>query len=395
MTHPASRDVLSPVLERLPGAARRALARSPWATGALRDVAAMVRSWTTPRPPFQLIGRDGAALPGERRLKVLEVRRETPDAVSLFVERPAGVRELAGQFLTFTLSIDGAEVRRSYSLSSAPDEPCWRVTVKRVAGGSGSTHLTERVRAGDTLRTRGPSGDFTLDPDALPGHLLLIGGGSGVTPLFALAKAALTADAGARVTMLIGDRRGVDCLFAEEIDELARAHDGLRVVRVLESSGSVESPRRIDEADLDDALARGTLHEARVYVCGPEPLMDLVVHALGRRGVGGAQVKTERFVTVRAPAADRLPSTPVTLRVGGREAPVAPGQTLLEAATAAEIPLEFSCTMGGCGACVMRLVDGDVAMAEPNCLDDDERRRRLVLTCVSRPLTDVTLEPDD
>lgn len=389
-----SRDVLTPVLDRLPQRLRRALTGST-AERALRDVAALVGSWTSRRAPFQVYRRDEARVPGERRLEVLEVRRETPDAVSLFLERPRDASHRAGQFLTFVLQLGGTEVRRSYSLSSAPDEPRWRVTVKRVEGGLASPHLTELVRAGDTLRTRGPSGTFVWTPDSAPGHLLLVGGGSGVTPLFGIAKAALAADPGARITLVLGNRRREDVIFAAELDDLAARHRGLVVTHVLESSGADGAPRRIGAADLDAALARGATEDTRAYVCGPAPLMDRVVADLAARGLAGDRVLTERFVSLRASegAATKLPAARVTLRALGREAPVAPGQTVLEAALAAGLPLEFSCTMGGCAACAVRLVAGEVVMDEPNCLRDDERRAGLILACVARPLTDVSLEP--
>lgn len=388
------RDVLNPLLDRLPDRARRALTGSR-AERALRDVAALVGSWTTKRPSFQVYRRDDVHFPGERRLEVLEVRSETPDAVSVFLARPSDASPLAGQFLTFVLHVGGHEVRRSYSLSSAPHDDRWRVTVKRVSGGLASTHLTQSLRAGDMLRTRGPSGNFTFDPAAAPRHLLLIGGGSGVTPLFGILRAALHADPGARVTLLLGNKSADDIIFARELAELGARHEGLHVEHVLESSRADGAPRRISGADVAAALARGPEDQTRAYVCGPEPLMELVVAELAARGLSGDRVLTERFVSLRASeaAAMKLPNSRVTLRVAGREAQVSPGQTLLEGALAAGVDLDFSCTMGGCGACKMRLANGEVLMDEPNCLGDDERRAGLVLTCIARPLTDVSLEP--
>ncbi len=387
--------MLAPVLQRLPRRARRVLAGSA-IERALRDALTVFGSFAFHRAPFQAFERRGAPrFPGERRLEVVEVREETPDAVSLFFERPEGAAHQAGQFLTFVLHVGGREVRRSYSLSSAPHEPRWRVTVKRVPGGLASAHLTEAVRVGDTLRTRGPSGTFIWQPADAPAHLLLVGGGSGVTPLFGIAKAALDADPDARVTLLLGNRSPRDVIFSEELASLAARHAGLRVTHVLETSLVDGAPRRIGSDELAEALGRADLDATRAYVCGPEPMMERVVAELAARGLDGGRVLTERFVSLRGAedAAMKLPNARVTLRVTGREAPISPGQTLLEGALAAGLPLDFSCTMGGCAACVMRLVEGQVLMDEPNCLRDDERGAGLILTCVARPLTDVSLEP--
>lgn len=394
MTTSTTRDVLAPVLERLPRGARRAIERSPTAARALRDVTALIGSWTSQRPGFQVYRRDELRFPGERRLRVVEVRRETADAVSLFLERPAGDTFVAGQFLTFVLHVGGHEVRRSYSLSSSPDEPALRVTVKRVSGGLASTFMTEAVRVGDLLRTRGPSGSFTFDPADAPRHLLLVGGGSGITPLFGILKTALRANPAADVTLLFANRSEADTIFRADLAALEASHPGFRVIHVHESSPGVAGQRRVVAADLEAALGGRSPGEVRAYVCGPEPMMAMVMETLVALGLPRAAILSERFASLRASetAAMKLPNSQVTLRIGGREAAVSPGQTLLEGALASKVDLDFSCTMGGCGACKLRLASGEVLMDEPNCLTEDERRAGVVLTCISRPLTDVTLE---
>lgn len=395
MTLNLPRDVLSPVLDRLPGAARRAIEASPTTARTLRDVAALVGSWTGKRPSFQTYRREESTFPGERKLRVVAVHRETDDAVSLVLEKPEGEVFPAGQFLTFILHVGGREVRRSYSLSCSPSERHFRVTVKRVAGGLASTWMTEQVKAGDVLRMRGPSGNFTFDPRAAPKHLLLIGGGSGITPLFGILKTALETNAEAEITLLFANRSASDVIFRRDLDALAAAHPNVRIEHILESEPGANAQRRLTEEDLARALRGHGPGDTHAYVCGPEPMMDLAVAALGALGFPSNLVHTERFLSLRVSesAAMKLPNSRVTLRLAGREAGVSPGQTLLEGALAAKLDLDFSCTMGGCGACKARLCSGEILMDEPNCLTDDERKAGLVLTCISRPITDVTLEP--
>jgi ferredoxin len=152
---------------------------------------------------------------------------------------------------------------------------------------------------------------------------------------------------------------------------------------------------RLDEApaaraELERAVRRGGA-STEVYLCGPPPMMEHARRVVLELGVPEALVRQERFGSPRAHALTGGP--PRTLRVGGRALEVLGGETLLEASSRAGVPLDSSCTMGGCGACRMRLVAGEVELEEPNCLSDDERRQGLVLTCVARPKSDVTLAP--
>jgi ferredoxin len=127
-----------------------------------------------------------------------------------------------------------------------------------------------------------------------------------------------------------------------------------------------------------------------VYLCGPDAMMASVEPALRELGLPASSLHVERFVTVRPRevGSGRL----YQLRVGERRVTVGAGKTLLEAAAAGGVDLDFSCTMGGCGACKARLIEGEVAMDEPNCLSDAERAEGLVLACVSRPCSDVVIE---
>ena len=119
--------------------------------------------------------------------------------------------------------------------------------------------------------------------------------------------------------------------------------------------------------------------------------MTAVTTELRALGLGEGQIALERFVSVRH---TDVPQAREKRRLSalGRTIDVAPGRTLLEAASAATLDLDFSCTMGGCGACKAKLVRGEVAMDEPNCLTEGERASGMILTCIARPLTDVTVE---
>jgi ferredoxin-NADP reductase len=325
-----------------------------------------------------------------RALRVERVVRETEDAVTLVLRDPRGapIPFAAGQFFTVLLTIDGEHVRRAYSASSSPLEPeTAAITIKRVPGGKASSWLNDQAREGMTLEVLGPSGSFVVPPAPEPRasrELVLVAGGSGVTPMMAIVRATLATEAGARITLVYGNRAERDVIFAEDLARLARAHEGRLDVRHV--FGTV-----FDCGALPD---RG---DAEWFVCGPEPMMVAVKAALLGRGVLAARIHEERFLQPhlrKAAAPTRAEAHPVVLRRSGSERAfvVAPGQTLLEAGLDAKASMDFSCAMGGCAACKVKLVSGEVVMEEPNCLTAEEREEGYVLACVGRPRGPVTLE---
>ncbi len=365
-------------------------------------------------PPFTSRHADGAQAPsrhkddlGERMtallaprtVRVARVVRETPDAVSLVLEDPTGApfQFTPGQFFTLILPIGDSVLRRAYSVcSDARDKDRVAVAVKRVAGGLVSNHVNDNVREGDLLQVLGPSGSFVA-PDAKGDarHLVLLAGGSGITPMMSIAKTTLATEPNARVTLVYGNRGRGDVIFHDAIAELAREHAGRFAVRHVLSAppsgwrgGVGVLEERVVGAELD---ACGDLAGATFFLCGPEPMMRATRAALAARGVADDRILEERFNTphLRVRTAKDASAGPqlLTIRANGagvREVYVAPEQTLLEAGLSSGVRMDYSCAMGGCGACKVRLCDGAVDMEEPNCLTSAERGQGYVLACVSR-----------
>jgi ferredoxin-NADP reductase len=352
------------------------------------------RSWTTP-PRRSVIAWESFA--------VVEVIHETPDAVTLVLARPDGrdLEFVAGQFLTVEVEVDGEPLRRAYSLSSAPSDRRLSITVKRVAGGRVSNHLNDHARAGTILKVRGPSGSFAAPDDARA--LVLLAGGSGITPLLSIAREALARDPWTRVTLIYGNRGIDDVIFADALARMAERDERFTIDSVLSdppeswhgARGILDRPMveaRLDALDVDTEAASFLL-------CGPEPMRQACRAALRGRGVPPQRIREEIFVRpeLRDEGAP-MPTKKLTVRVhaGGetRDVVVAPGRTLLEAGLSAGAALPFSCTMGGCAACKVKLTAGEVRMEEPNCLTPAEREAGYVLTCVTRPLGPCTVEVD-
>lgn len=349
---------------------------------------------TAPRPALR-----------PRPLRVEAVVRETPDAVTLHLAEGDGTPLAfeAGQFLTFHVELDGQTLKRAYSLSSSPlDGPGATITVKRVEGGRVSNHLNDHAAPGDRLLALGPSGSFVAGAAT---ELVMLAGGSGITPIASIAETLLRTRDDVRVHLLYGNRAEADVIFRDRLEALARSHANSSLALALEAppAGWSGLTGRLDEAVLGpwlDRLEHDRLEpsvDRAYYVCGPEAMMDGARALLSARGVPPEAIFEERFRSpADAPASAELPAETVTVRVraAGRDTivPVAPGQTLLEAGLAAGVPMPFSCAMGGCAACKCKLAEGEVVMDEPNCLTDRERADGWILACSSRPRGPVRLE---
>ncbi|MEU6478211.1 ferredoxin--NADP reductase [Streptomyces sp. NPDC047017] len=329
------------------------------------------------------------------RLRVTEVIAETADAHSLVLEAPPeSAHRFAyrpGQFLTLRLpGTDGGHAARCYSLASSPHtgEPM-KVTVKRVPGGHGSNWVCDRIRAGDELDVLPPAGTFT--PASLDTGLLLVAGGSGITPVLSIAKSVLAGGRG-EVVLLYANRGEHAVIFRDELRRLAEDHpDRLLVIHWLESLQGMPTPER-----LGTVLAPYADREA--YVCGPAPLTDAVERSLRSLGTPGDRIHRERFFSLGTDvfAAPTLPQTPpaegagtARVELDGETRTLAwpPGTLLLDVLLAAGLDAPYSCREGSCGACTCRVVCGEVKMVRNDALDDQDIAEGYVLACQAVPLT--------
>jgi ring-1,2-phenylacetyl-CoA epoxidase subunit PaaE len=334
-----------------------------------------------------------------RPVKVTKVVRETDDAVSIYLTEADGspIDFRPGQFLSVDVVIDGERCRRAYSLASAciPGSPR-HITVKRIIDGRVSNHLNDTVQVGDELAVLGPSGTFTVEPRPMnERHLIMIAGGSGITPIMSILETVLRLEDRSRVTLIYGNRGWEDVIFRERLASLCEElGDRLIVDYVLEhapepwSGGLGLLSRDVLESRLQAlGIEDEGLH--RYFLCGPTPMMSAAHEVLRARGVAPNRVAEERFTRpeAREGAQGSDQTELVIVSKGGRDhgIQVEPGQTVLEAGLAAGIEMPFSCAMGGCGTCRVRLTAGDVQMEEPNCLSRAEREQGYVLTCVGRP----------
>jgi ring-1,2-phenylacetyl-CoA epoxidase subunit PaaE len=342
-------------------------------------------------------------------LRVTDVERLTPDAVALTFDVPADLREeyafAPGQHLTLRAVLDGEEVRRSYSICSAPSSGRLRIAVKRLEGGLFSGHALEQVRSGDILDVLRPAGRFgvQLDP-ANAKHYVAVVAGSGITPVLSILGAVLETEPVSRFTLIYGNRDAGSVMFLEELaDHKDRYPERLQLVHVLsrEEREAELLSGRIDAAKLDRLLDTLVPPDEvdEWLLCGPFEMIEQVREQLLARGVTNRQVHLELFHVEDGPVPVRRPSpasgesdadaAEVTVRLDGRTTTfrMPPEGSVLDATLAVRTDAPYACKGGVCGTCRARLVEGEVTMARRYALDDDEVEDGFVLACQSVPVT--------
>jgi ring-1,2-phenylacetyl-CoA epoxidase subunit PaaE len=342
-------------------------------------------------------------------LRVAQIVPETADANSIRFEIPHELRDIfafkAGQHLTLRAEIGGEEVRRNYSLCTAPEERDWMVTVKRIGGGVFSNWVGDQLKAGNTLDVMPPHGSFTTEFNATARrHVVGIAGGSGITPVMSLLRTVLKEEPESRFTLLYGNRDSSSIIFLEELARLKdRYLDRFALYHFLDAEeGDVELFNgMLDRARLDDAIKQlvGSPEDVSDwFICGPGPMMDAAETALIDRGVGRESIHIERFtadrpkdslvrdmVELQTKAAGLTVS--VTLDGRTRKVPFTEGN-ILDSARAAGLPAPFACKAGVCATCRAKVVSGHVEMAARYGLTDEEIADGYVLTCQSVPSGD-------
>lgn len=341
-------------------------------------------------------------------LKIAEIRRETEDTVSVAFEIPtelqAAYQFQPGQYLTLRATIDGEDLRRSYSLCSAPHEKECRVAIKQVEQGKFSTYANTQLKKGDTLEVMTPMGNFTTKMDVNQAkNYVLFAAGSGITPIFSLAKAILKEEPNSDVTLFYGNKGFASIIFREEIEALKNTHlERFRVVHVLsrESLGNVIQKGRIDlqkcEA-LNNAFLNGVAID-EVFVCGPEEMIHAVKDTFTANGLAANQIHFELFGT-QAPKKEVDLSLPkeqtidsnVTVILDGdvyELSLVSDGENILDAATKAGADLPYACKGGVCCTCKAKILEGSARMDVNYALEKDEVEAGYILTCQAHPTSE-------
>jgi ring-1,2-phenylacetyl-CoA epoxidase subunit PaaE len=343
-------------------------------------------------------------------LRVRQVLPDTAEAVVVAFDVPDELREVfsftQGQYLTLRKDIDGADLRRSYSICAGVDDGELRVGVRKVNGGVFSNWINEHLRPGDVVHVMAPQGRFfvPIEP-AVRRHHVGIAGGSGVTPILSTMKTVLAREPLSHFTLIYGNRALRSTMFKEELEDLKNRYLTRLTLHHVFSDEHTDAPLNMgvmNRAKIGEFLA-GVVPAASIdhaFVCGPFQMNDEAEAALLAAGVPEDRIHIERFgiapqaqqidaVIHEARAGDAEQAKVTIIRDGlKREISFTKDQpSILDAASAAGLEVPFSCTSGVCGTCRAKLVEGRVRMERNFALDKNEVANGFVLTCQAHPLT--------
>ncbi len=346
-------------------------------------------------------------------LRVARIFAETPCIKTFRLLDPVGgpipFTFLPGQFLTLTVAREGQTLRRSYTIASSPAQRDYiEITVKREEQGLVSRYLCEEVREGTLLQVSAPQGYFTFTGREAE-SIVLIGAGVGITPLMSVIRYLTDRAWPKNIYLLFSCRTPDQFAFRAELEHLQRRHPNLHIVATVTGTDGTEwtGPRGRFTRELI-AQSVPDIARRRVHLCGPAPMMDATRAILLELGVLAESIKSEGFgpppgqkpherraaldaaMAHAVPDAAEVPS--VLFTISGTTAPLPADATVLEAAEHVGVVIDYSCRVGTCGACRVKLRKGAVTMAVEDGLPPEDKSRGIILACQARATESLEVE---
>jgi ring-1,2-phenylacetyl-CoA epoxidase subunit PaaE len=355
-------------------------------------------------------------------LKIRKITQETADAITVEFEQPkiGKIDYKPGQFLTLILHIEGKEHRRAYSLCTSPEiDEFPAITIKKVGKGVVSNHLNSHLKVGDTLEVMPPMGFFTTEFNAEnERHLVLLGGGSGITPLMSILKTTLALEPKSVVYLIYANQDNSSIIFKEKLEALQKQYASrFQVIHILEKAPLFWNKGykgRINTKMLEKILNSlpSQIQTAEFFMCGPAGMMNQITQSFDELKLPKDKLHKESFGISPEEAASKKASiesdpSQSSQQTSGTKSvkviysgetyvfDVPANKSILFAAMDQGISLPFSCQSGMCTACMGRCTSGKVKLDEEDALTPKELEKGYVLTCVGHPMTDdVVIEID-
>lgn len=272
------------------------------------------------------------------------------------------------------------------------------VTVKRLEGGLVSNYLNDHCFEGMLVNVLPPMGEFVVDlNEAHQKHYVLIGGGSGITPLMSIMKSVLDFEGGSKLTLIYANRDEASIIYKAQLDEMERVYQGrFKVIDVLSQPSETWAGQRgrLDADKLGDLLDFfGGGKDREFFLCGPNGLIDMAQATLEKRGIAANNIHKEYFVITPKDSpvtgeASQERLVKVIFEGSTYDLSVPAGTVILDAAIDADLDPPYACKAAACCACRAKLESGKVEMDDREILTDEEIAAGYVLTCQSHPMTD-------
>jgi glycine betaine catabolism B len=316
-----------------------------------------------------------------------------------------------GQFLNVAFGIGGARMNRSYSISSSPTQRDYvELTVRREPRGAVSRHINDLLKIGDQIEAGGPVGRFTFTGTEAD-SIVLIAGGVGITPMMSITRYLTERAWAGDIFLIYTCHTPTDFIFATEVAALQRLNPKLHVAVTISSVEGTDwrgRRGRITKELLTQTVS--DLASRRIHLCGPPAMMESTRAILTELGVPPDRVKTELFgatkPTPAAPGTTAKPTAPATgplvtfsknnksakIHIDLQKGDSPPKQSILELSEELGIGIEFSCRVGTCGVCKVKMTSGEVDMAVQDALDADDKTKGIILACQAKAQGEVAVE---
>ena len=342
------------------------------------------------------------------KLSIKNRIQETANAVSLVFEVPENLKTnfffKAGQYITLKATINGCEIRRAYSICSAPESGELKVAIKTVDNGVFSTYATSQLKVGDVLEVHEPDGKFVLEPTR-SNNYLGIAAGSGITPVLSMIKAVLQREPSSSFTLIYGNKSSEETMFKAELDALSVTYDTRFNLHYVFSRQNEKGSLfgRIDKGHTNYFIKNIYKNWSfkTVFLCGPEEMIKTVSTTLKENRYKESQILFELFTaSVNEESSSQIKEgqTEVTVLLDDEEFTFTMKQTddILAAALRNDVDAPYSCQGGVCSSCLAKVTDGKSVMAKNNILTDDEVDDGFILTCQAHPITSkISIDYDD
>lgn len=350
------------------------------------------------------------------QLRIASIVTETPSVKTFRLLPSSNDRFLPftfvpGQFLNVAFGIGGARMNRSYSISSSPTQREYvDLTIRREPRGAVSRHFVDLLKVGDRIEAGGPVGKFTFSGTEAD-SIVLISAGVGITPMMSITRYLTERAWAGDIFFVYTCHAPSDFIFADQFAALQTRNPKLHVAVTISKAEGTDwkgHRGRINKEWLAQAVP--DLASRRIHLCGPPSQMDSIKTILNELGVAPDHLKTEAFGATKpaaaAPGTTAKPTAPatgplVTFSKNNKSAKIhvdlqagdsPPKQTILELSEELGIGIEFSCRVGTCGLCKVKMTSGEVEMAVQDALDANDKTNGIILACQAKPEGEITVE---
>ncbi|MFD2568362.1 1,2-phenylacetyl-CoA epoxidase subunit PaaE [Pseudotenacibaculum haliotis] len=344
------------------------------------------------------------------QVKIKDIYKETKDTVAVSFDIPEYLHDnfkfKQGQHLTVKKTINGEDIRRSYSLCTSPLEREWKVAIKQIPGGIFSTYANNELKIGDEIEIMEPSGNFFVEVDpTTPKNYIAFAAGSGITPMLSIIKTHLESEPDATFKLFYLNRTTKSIIFKEEIEQLKNIYfERFHVFYFLtkEQRDIAFLNGRFDKEKIE-TLTKTFIDvpdTAHCFICGPQEMIFLIRDELEAAGLDKSKIHYELFFSGDSEASNKhiaelleqkAEGTEVTIVDGGKEFHFTMDDdfdNILDGALAAGADLPFACKGGVCSTCKCKVVEGNVEMKINYALEEDEVAQNFVLSCQAVPTTE-------